>query len=72
MRMILPWILIGGGLFSAAGALFDWEWFMNARRTRSVSRVLGRTGARVFYGLLGLALAVGGVLGLVGIIDFGR
>jgi small neutral amino acid transporter SnatA (MarC family) len=44
------------GLFGMAGGLFNWDWFMTGRKARLISRVLGRTGARIFYVLLGLVL----------------
>ena len=49
------------GLFSIAGAAFDWEWFMTNRRARPIVAMFGRTGARGFYALLGLAFLGGGV-----------
>jgi small neutral amino acid transporter SnatA (MarC family) len=61
-------ILILGGLFSIAGGLFGWEWFMANRRAAIFVRILGMTGARTFYVLLGLfvaAIGIGGALGLL-------
>ena len=49
------------GIFCIAGAACDWEFFMNDRRARLFVIVLGRTGARWFYSLLGGALAGAGV-----------
>ena len=63
-RGALGLFLVVAGLFSVVGAVFDWSWFMSARRARLLVTVLTRTGARVFYALLGGALAGGGV-GLV-------
>jgi hypothetical protein len=56
--------LVVTGVFSVAGAVFDWSWFMSARRAQLIVTVLTRTGARVFYALAGGALAGVGV-GLV-------
>lgn len=50
------------GLFSMAGGLFDWEWFMANRRAALFVKILGRTGARIFYILLGLGLIALGIL----------
>ena len=69
---VLPWLFLGVGLFTMAGGVFNWDWFMNARKARSICAFLGRTGARVFYILFGLAFVVAGVLGLAGIVDFSR
>jgi hypothetical protein len=51
-------ILVSIGLFTFAGGLFDWDWFMTQRRARLVVKVVGRTGARVFYILLGIGIAI--------------
>jgi len=59
---------IAAGLFSLAGAVCDWEWFMTHRKARFFVSVFGRTGARIWYALFGIGLAVLGVLFLLGII----
>ena len=63
-RAWTPYLFIGAGLFSAAGGLRGWSWFMNSRKARFFTSILGETGARVFYALLGAALAGAG-LGLL-------
>jgi hypothetical protein len=54
-------ILVAIGAFSLSGAIFNWNWFMNSRRARFVSMILTRTGARIFYGLLGITLIIIGL-----------
>lgn len=51
-------LLVGflGGGFSLAGAIFNWDWFMNNRRARFFVGIFGRQGARIFYAILGLFL----------------
>jgi len=61
-------ILIAAGLFSAAGGIFNWNWFMGARKAEFFVKTLGRDGARIFYGALGGAIAIVGILMLVGVI----
>ncbi len=59
---------IFAGLFSLAGAILDWEWFMTYYKAAFFVRILGRNGARLFYALLGLALAslgLGAAFGLI-------
>lgn len=56
------------GLFPIAGAYFNWDWFMNDRKARVFVAFLGRTGARIFYALLGIGLVVFGILITLGII----
>ena len=60
------WIFMAIGLFSVVCAACDFEWFMNHRKARIVLRILGRTGARVFYIVLGAAIMVLGGLVLFG------
>ena len=54
-------ILIAVGLFSFAGGLFNWNWFMNTSRARALVRSIRSVGARVFYIVLGLIVIVFGV-----------
>jgi HEAT repeat protein len=66
------WGLIAcGGLFALAAAFFDWEWFMNSRKARVFVDMLGRQGARVFYGGLGVFLIGLGVAGMGGWLEEG-
>jgi len=60
-------ILIGG--FCLAAAVADWDWFMNHYKARFFVKILGRTGARVFYGILGAALSIIGILSTFGAIS---
>lgn len=57
------------GLFSVAGGVCNWDWFMNHHKAQFMSSLLGRNGARVFYMILGLGLAVFGALYAAGIIQ---
>ena len=61
-------LAILGGLFSFAGALFNWEWFMTNYKAAVFVRLLGRGGARLFYAFLGLSLAALGFAGAFGLI----
>lgn len=65
-------VLAAIGLFSFAGGLCNWHWFMNARKARALVRMIGPGAARVFYMLLGLVIAVYGVLLTVGTVGGAR
>lgn len=65
-------LFAGAGVFTLVAAMRDWDWFMNARKARFMVALLTRTGARIFYGALGLALLVLGVLGAAGVVDLSR
>ena len=62
-------LFVFGGLFSIVGAVMDWEWFMNHHKARFISSIFGRSGARIFYVILGLAIIVVGALVTTGIIQ---
>jgi len=62
-------VFVAIGALSMLGGIFNWDWFMNSRKARTMVKLLSRTGARIFYGVLGLALVVFGVLGTVGVIE---
>ena len=59
-------LFIAAGLFSIAGAYFNWDWYMNNYRARIFVRLLGRGGARVFYAILGAAISGVGVMQFFG------
>jgi purine-cytosine permease-like protein len=65
-------LLVAGGIFSVCGAAFDWDFFINSRKARFFVTVFGRTGARIFYGVLGLAVVVMGALITLGILKDAR
>ena len=61
-------ILVAAGIFSICGAALDWDFFINSRKARFFVAVFGRTGARIFYGVLGLVIVVMGALITSGIL----
>jgi hypothetical protein len=65
----IGFLLIAGGLFGICGAICNWDWFFRARKARFMVDAIGRTGARVFYGILGSAIVVAGVMTLMGLIE---
>lgn len=46
------------GLFSIMGAAMNWDWFIESRKARLFLKLFGRTGCRIFYGLLGVFIIV--------------
>jgi len=61
--------IIFAGIFAVLGGALDWDWFMNHHKATIFVKMLGRNGARVFYILLGLSVAVTGTLMVLGIIE---
>jgi small neutral amino acid transporter SnatA (MarC family) len=62
-------IFVAFGLFSIVGSYFELGFFMSSRKASRMIRLLGMTGAKIFYILLGLALVTLGLLGFFNIID---
>ena len=57
----VAWIMIAIGAFAVPGGAFGWRWFLASSRARWPRLLLGTDGARMFYGVLGGALAGGGI-----------
>lgn len=53
--LIVVFIFVAG-LFSLISSIKNWDWFFEHRKARLLAHVLGRMGARIFYGSLGLML----------------
>ncbi len=49
------------GVYSVTGAVCNWDWFMNHRSAAIPVALLTRTGARLFYIAVGVAIFVIGV-----------
>jgi hypothetical protein len=60
MDLVLGVALVASGLLSVFGGATGWEWFLEHRKAAPVVEFLGRTGARAFYVVLGLAVIAGG------------
>ena len=61
--------LMSVGLFTLAGAAWNWDWFMHNRRARLFVKLLSRQGARIFYACLGILFILIGLLVLAGILN---
>lgn len=61
-------IFVAAGIFSICGAAFDWDWFINSRKARFFVATFGRTGARIFYSVLGIVIVVLGTLIMLGVL----
>ncbi len=61
-------VLAVAGAFALSAAIFDWDWFMNARKAQFFVGLFGRGGTRILYGLLGMAFLVYGMLVLASVV----
>ena len=58
------------GVFTLVCAYYEYEWFMNNRKVRFLSKILGRRSrARVFYIGLGILMITLGILGTFKVIN---
>ncbi len=55
-------LLVLGGLLSVVSAVEDWDWYMDSRKARRLSKLIGRNNARIFYGILGTGLILAGMM----------
>lgn len=65
------WLIGACGVFALCGAVFNWDFFMNHLKARFFVNLIGRTGTRIFYATLGLALLALAVLMATGVIPAG-
>jgi uncharacterized membrane protein len=59
-------LIIGAGLFSIAGGVFAWPFFMNHRKAQFFVRLMGFNGARGLYVVLGAIICFFGIMTLAG------
>jgi hypothetical protein len=57
---MIPLILIAAGFLMLAGSLFDWEW--HGTFGQLMYTYLGRAGTRVFVGVSGFVMVLGGLV----------
>jgi Immunity protein 17 len=59
---VLAIVLILSGIFGLASSYFNWDWYYNNHRARLFVTIFGRTGARIFYAILGVGMIVFGII----------
>ena len=65
----MGWFLAAGGAFTLCGVAFDWQWLMNQWNARFFIRRFGRSGTRIFFGTIGAAILVLGLLIATGVVQ---
>ncbi|MDD4516260.1 immunity 17 family protein [Massilibacteroides sp.] len=53
------------GAFSLIAAIRNSDWYFSTHGAKMFIKWFGRSGARIFYGLLGLTLIACGIIGLL-------
>ncbi len=61
MNLIYGVIFCFAGIFSLTSSVKDRDSFFNDRKARIFVKALGRNGARIFYGVLGLFFIAMGI-----------
>jgi hypothetical protein len=61
-NILFTLVMVLSGLFSLVASICNWNFFFENRKAYLFVKLFGRNGARVFYGLLGLALIVAGFI----------
>ncbi|MBB6024832.1 hypothetical protein HNR77_005978 [Paenibacillus sp. JGP012] len=65
--LFIALLAIAAGIFSLLGGINDWDWFMKSFRAGLFVKTIGRQGARVVYGVLGVVMiGIGVTLLLIG------
>ena len=59
--VVLIFGILAGG-FCIAGSVFNWDFFFNARKAAALVKIFGRTGARIFYIILGMICIIGAIV----------
>ena len=67
--LILGILLAVAGLYTLAGAIGNWDWFMESRKANRWVKLIGRNNARIFYIILGTFLILLGLFFALGIIQ---
>ena len=58
-------IMVFGGLFSIFCSIMNFNWFIENPKASLFLKLFGRTGARIFYIVLGIFITVGAVMAYV-------
>ena len=66
MDIVYGLILMGIGIFSILGSVLQWRFFVNHRKAQFFKRIIGETGMRIFYIILGGLLCVAGIFAALG------
>lgn len=58
-------LVLAIGILSVLGAYFQWGCLFNSRKTRLFSDIIGRTGTRLFFTIVGLGLFTFGFMNMI-------
>lgn len=55
-------LIIVAGIFSLVASLKDWDFFFENRKSKLIVKLLGRSKARIFYGILGALMIIASLI----------
>ena len=61
VHLFIQIIFAATGVIALLAAILDWEWFFTTDNTRFIVKYVGRKGARITYGILGMLLIAAAV-----------
>ena len=67
MKILLVILMMGGGVFSLCGSIMDCDFFFNNYKAQFMIQLLGRTGARIFYAVLGAFIIFFSIMVLISV-----
>jgi hypothetical protein len=64
------WFVLGVGVFILVASIFNWNWIfegrsVNLQKIEGIANIFGRNAARVYFGLVGIACIVAGIIVLI-------
>ncbi len=62
-------LFMAAGLFSILGAYFEWNFFYKNRKVQRIIRLFGKSGAKIFYIVIGLIIFSIALLDMIHVID---
>jgi small neutral amino acid transporter SnatA (MarC family) len=66
MELFLNILFIVVGLFVLLVSIMNWDWFFTSTKAQRLIRLIGRTGARIFYTIIALLLIIFGIGSITG------
>ncbi|HOJ78883.1 MAG TPA: Imm17 family immunity protein [Bacillota bacterium] len=70
MALFAKILFLGMGIYMLLGSILKWDNLLKGRKEARLASLIGETGVRYFYGILGALLIVVGVMMFFGNYDF--
>jgi small neutral amino acid transporter SnatA (MarC family) len=61
MELFINILFIVVGVFVLIVSIMNWDWYFNSTKAQRLIRLIGRTGSRIFYSIIGLLLVIIGI-----------